>query len=41
MLRSPKFSGDQRLQAAAQNMPPLKSPERGAAVVKLQEALAL
>ena len=40
MLNSPKFSSDQRLQAAAQNMPPLKSPERGAAVVKLQEALA-
>lgn len=40
MLTSPKFAGNTRLQAAAQNRPPLKAPEQGEAVRLLQEALA-
>jgi peptidoglycan hydrolase-like protein with peptidoglycan-binding domain len=40
MLTSPKFMGNQRLQAAARNLPPLKAPEKSDAVRLLQEALA-
>lgn len=40
MLTSPKFRNSQRLQAAANNVPLLKSPEQGEAVRLLQEALA-
>lgn len=39
MLTSPKFRDNQRLQAAANNAPLLKSPEQGEAVRLLQEAL--
>ena len=39
MLTSPKFRNNQRLQAAANNAPLMKSPEQGEAVRLLQEAL--
>jgi peptidoglycan hydrolase-like protein with peptidoglycan-binding domain len=39
VLTSPKFRNSQRLQAAANNAPLLKSPEQGEAVRLLQEAL--
>ena len=39
MLTSSKFRSNQRLQAAANNAPLLKSPEQGEAVRLLQEAL--
>jgi phosphatidylserine/phosphatidylglycerophosphate/cardiolipin synthase-like enzyme len=39
VLQSDRFKGDQRLQDAANNSPPLKSNERSNAVHKLQQAL--
>lgn len=39
MLRSARFAGNQRLQAASENNPPMRFHERGEAVVILQQAL--
>lgn len=39
ILRSNRFRGDQRLQAAANNRPPMRRGEKGIAVQKLQQAL--
>lgn len=39
ILQSDRFRGDQRLQSAANNRPPLRQPERSNAVRKLQQAL--
>jgi peptidoglycan hydrolase-like protein with peptidoglycan-binding domain len=39
VLQSDRFRGDQRLQAAANNSPPLRQGERSNAVSKLQQAL--
>ncbi|MEA5552824.1 phospholipase D-like domain-containing protein [Anabaena cylindrica UHCC 0172] len=39
ILQSAQFRGDQRLQAAANNNPPLKKGQRGSAVRKLQQVL--
>jgi murein L,D-transpeptidase YcbB/YkuD len=38
-LTSPRFSGNQRLQRAATNQPPMRRGERGDAVALLQDAL--
>ena len=39
VLKSQRFSADERLQAAAENRPPLRWNSRGEGVVKLQQAL--
>ena len=39
-LTSPRFADSERLQRAADNNPPLKRPESGDAVKRLQQALA-
>lgn len=39
ILKSPRFNADSRLQAAANNNPPMRAGEQGHAVQKLQQAL--